>query len=334
MKHEIANFLRKYHLTENKLYRGLSIINNFFFHRELKIKKMSFGSCNPDKTFYVIRRNNMEEGLLSIFFSVGKEIEYAVENGYIPFIDLQNYKTQYLCIDCIRETRNAWEYYFKQPFNDVEINQIYHSKTVILGGRNLKSYIKNGFSDILEKYDYYDKEATNKLYCWIKKYMDVQEYIYDAVEQLWSEKFAGKNVIGVFSRGTDYIAFSPKGHPIQPDKKVVKEEIDKLKEKHKDSFVFVVTEDEEIYSYISSFFQEDLVEIDDIRLSNYKGDDYIAKYFKNNSYKVGYIYLIKLLLLSKCSFLIASMTNGSKFANIMNNNHYEERIILNLGVYK
>lgn len=331
MKHKIANFLRKKQLTDSCIYRMLAKLNALVFHKELQVKKKTYGNRNPEKTFYVIRRNNQEDGLISIFFSIAKEVEYAIEKGYIPFVDLQNYQTQYRRNESVQGTYNAWEYYFKQPFSEYSIQDIYQSKNVILGD------CRKGMGKItecLENYDFHNNILNETLYYWMTQHMKVQDYIYNDMEKIREEKFKGKEIIGVFIRGTDYVAFMPKGHSIQPDKKIIKKEILKLKEKYENAAIFIVTEDENIYSYLSDYFKSDLIQIEDIRFSNYKGDDYIAKYCKNNSYEIGYIYLIKLLLLAKCNYLIASITNGSKFANIMNGNQYEERIIIDLGVYK
>ena len=53
-------------------------IYNIVFYPEMKEKKRSYGSLNPDKTFYVIRpRTDCIEGLMSLFINVLRQISYA-----------------------------------------------------------------------------------------------------------------------------------------------------------------------------------------------------------------------------------------------------------------
>ncbi|MCM1262521.1 MAG: hypothetical protein NC313_07335 [Butyrivibrio sp.] len=298
--------------------------------------KKDYGEKNKEITFYVIRYHSMETGLISIYFSILIEIEYALRHGYVPFIDLQNNTTQYTTGELIQGTRNAWEYFWSQP-SKYSIDEIYSSKNVILSGKNIQADKEKHNGEIYQLYKNYDFnnfDDTHKLYEFIKRNMDVKPYIYERVKSIWKEHFAQGKIIGVFIRGTDYTAFCPKGHPVQPSKEQLYEKVMMLRKKYLESKVFLVTEDEKIYVFLKEKLQGALIEIDDIRFSQYRGDDYIYKYCKGNTYQIGLCYLTKLLLLSKCHYLVASIANGSKFANIMNDNHYEERVILDLGVYK
>ena len=54
-----------------------------------------FGKNFPDKIFYVIRRNPLGSGLLSIFHWVLNHTLYAILNGYIPVVNMADYKTHY-----------------------------------------------------------------------------------------------------------------------------------------------------------------------------------------------------------------------------------------------
>lgn len=336
IKHKIANYLRKKHLTDGILYAILLKCNNLFFHRNMNMRKERYGKLNKEKTFYVIRNNNEEEGLISLFFMVLKEIEYAQSKNYYPFIDFQNYKTQYKKNELINGTYNAWEYYFMQPVQ-YSLDEIYNSQSVVLSGRSKRKAIEKKQGECnraLQSYDFFDDKTNRMLYQFIKKNMDVQPYIQQKVESIWNEIFGDKKVIGVFVRGTDYVAFRPKNHSVQPTKEYVLDEVNKMIGKYPESYVFLVTEDSVIYSFFEEKLQDKMIRIQDFHFKEYSNDDYLYKYAKADSYQIGEIYLIKLLLLSKCHYLVSSIANGSIFTNIMNDNHYEERIVIDLGVYE
>ena len=47
----------------------------------------------------------------------------------------------------------------------------------------------------------------------------------------------------------------------------------------------------------------------------------------------GQNYLVKMILLSKCKYLISSITQGSKFSYALNGGKYKDEYIFNLGLY-
>ena len=50
----------------------------------------------PDKTFYIIRRSGMKLGLFSYFNTHLARMDYAIQNGMIPVVDMQNFRNSYL----------------------------------------------------------------------------------------------------------------------------------------------------------------------------------------------------------------------------------------------
>ena len=100
------------------------------------------------------------EGLLSLIHKQVIYIDYAKKNGYIPFVDWKNYKTQYY-----DGKNNVWNYFFKQP-SDIKEEEVYSSKNVYLSGWTLKDVNPLGlfeseifFNKNLEKMSY---ELLNK----------------------------------------------------------------------------------------------------------------------------------------------------------------------------
>ena len=69
-------------------------------------------------------------------------------------------------------------------------------------------------------------------------------------------------------------------------------------------------------------------------ITNYSGHDYIGCEIESeNKYRFGLDYLVKMICLSECKCLIASLTAGSRFARLLNHNRYTEEYIFNLGRY-
>ena len=98
---------------------------NKYTHRQ---RRYSYGSENPDKTFYVIGVPYTTAGLFAIVKSVFCHICYAYQKGFIPVVDMQNFKSQ-LSYNNNTNT-NAWELYFQQP-GGYNLKDISKSRNII-----------------------------------------------------------------------------------------------------------------------------------------------------------------------------------------------------------
>ncbi|WP_294168586.1 hypothetical protein [uncultured Clostridium sp.] len=321
LKHKIRLFLTKNDYEKSKVYMLLVKLNLLIFNFNEREHKKSFGNNNADKIFYLIRPMSKEEGLLSSFFSVVKLIDYAKKKGYIPYIDMQNYETQYNDEFC--EIKNSWEYYFKQPSN-YTLYEIYCSKNVILSGWKWKERNEKEYCNV-EEYIRLIRDS-------VKDSTDINEYVKKIVAEKKKELFSG-NTLGVFVRGTDYVKFKPRGHYIQPSIEMVFNKIDEYLKKYKIDNIFVVTEDYEIYEKLSDRYKGMVFSSDDTFIKDYDGKDYVWKYTSNNKYIAGLNYLIRVLLLNECGYLITSLASGSIFSLVMNEKNYKDYYIFDLGKY-
>jgi len=68
------------------------------------------GKDHADKVFYVIGFDEGWCGLYAIVMHQLTHIAYALDNGYIPVIDLCNFKNIYLQ-DYLLGKENSWEYF-------------------------------------------------------------------------------------------------------------------------------------------------------------------------------------------------------------------------------
>ena len=291
-------------------------------------KIVSYGKQNADKIFFVIRRNGPTVGLFSFLCTNLGWIKYALENGFIPVIDMQNLPNVYLEDKEIKRV-NAWEYYFRQPCG-YSLKDIKNSKNVILSsGGAPKEYpsmdmYKNGDLDLW--YELYQR--------YIIPLPDIATDIAEGAKKLKDEY--GK-VLGVNIRGTDYTELRPTGHPIQP---TIDEAIDVTREKMKEwecNVIFLATEDEYIAERFVAEFNGKVILPDGVRY-DYRNDH--LKYVTQNGYNRekdrflrGREYLVKIGILSQLDYIVSSFM-GSTYGMMLMNKEHKKEFYWDLGTYE
>lgn len=143
------------------------------------------------------------------------------------------------------------------------------------------------------------------------------------------------NCIGVYVRGTDYVKLRPSGEYVQPNVKQVEQQIEKFIEQYHVS-VFLVTEDGNIYDDLRNKFGEYIKIVSyDSFIYDYDGKDVLSRsnVLEDNKKLRGQKYLVKMILLSRCKYLISSITQGSKFSYALNGGKYVDEYVFDLGLY-
>ena len=309
-----------------------SLVNQYFVPKEKILLlgewqgmhcKKSFGNRNPDKTFYVMSRFfRYRDGLFSSVFSFLEQLDYVDQHGYIPVIDMKYYKNQYLEEDKLK-TENSWEYYFEQLSN-YSLDEIYKSQNVVLG------YDKALYFDDLKRYNLKRYSQLWKKY--IRLNADIKEKIGDAQKALFHP---GERVLGVLYRGTDYNQLKLKNHAIQPEFNELFQFIDQELLNAKYNKIFVSTESETALNHIKKKYGSMVIYTNQKRFFD-TGEKWLSeiKFERNNDrYLRGYEYLETIMILSKCTSLIAGLCCGSVCAKIINNGKYESERLIKKGVY-
>lgn len=274
----------------------------------------------PEDIVYVIRFFK-REGLMSILYKACEQLEYVEMQGYIPYIDMKHFPTIYKC------DGNAWECFFEQPAEKELLNK--KGKKVILAWTSRPP--KTKWYEVYWAEAFCNYKEKNRIFSdYIRIKPEIQKKIDEIGKQLHIE-----NCIGLLVRGTDYAALKPEGHPIQPELSDVMNKLDEFIEKYH-AKCFLVTEDKEIRSKMLTRYGEQIVTIpDDITMDNYQEGKMLGDSIeKNRSIVIGERYLEKIVLLSRCRYLIASRTNGSLMALIMNNEAYEDCWVFDYGMYQ
>lgn len=301
-----------------KLKRQIKRITDIRFKEHVAFPWIDF---KQEKPLYVIRFF-YGEGLLSMLYSACGQAYHASVNGYIPYVDMAHFRTQYYK----GRNNNVWEEFFTQPKEYQNYMSKFSYKKI------LSCFSPPDFEEgnLFTQHDfarYSDKKRIFDIF------FSINEEIRKEVDIL-AEELGISECIGLYARGTDYASLKPTSHNIQPtlDELIKKcsEFIMKYNQK-----VFVVTEDEKIYSSLKDRFGTSIISFpNDIHFdTNNERKPLYRSLHDVDRIDVAKVYLKKILLLSKCKYLIGGKTNGSLWACIFNDEKYEDICLFDKGIY-
>ncbi|MDR3347817.1 MAG: hypothetical protein LBN32_04310 [Helicobacteraceae bacterium] len=297
-------------------------------------RKLSFGALNPDKTFYVIRITSKKVGLFAVFSIVLEHAIKAIERGYIPIVDLQNYKTAYNYDEPINGTMNAWEYYFRQPSN-YTLEEVYKSKNVILC--SLTPIADKAPPHLIEFWTKNENIAPlSEFVCSKLLFNDhVMDFCKAQRKSIIGDK---KNVLCVCARHPEY-GKNICCHPLQPDSYELLKKAQECFEKWNMEYVFISTDYIGHVYIFKEIFKDKLLHID---FNNKKLFD--ASFYGSYSdvketprevstYDVTLNYISEIWIASKCDAIVCAIANGAMAALELNNNQYKHRYIFDFGTW-
>lgn len=308
--------------------QSISFINEPYTRWKWRERKVSYGEENPDKTFFVIRRATCKVGLFSYVMTNMGLVRYAIERGYIPVIDMQFNQNTYLEENQIGK-ENAWEFYFEQPCG-YSLSDIARSKNVILScGMIDENSVFPG------KETAWEEGLCKEWRSVFSSCFTVKEEILQEAKKLYCQIFDADKTVGVLARGTDYVNNRPKNHPVQPDTEVMIQDVKATMEQYDCRWVYLATEDEDIYRQFQAAFGDCLKVTDARRCRNTQNTNIndISYERDQDKYLKGKEYLINIVLLSMCDCLIAGNVGGTLGALLMSDG-FEYQHVYNLGVYE
>ena len=149
------------------------------------------------------------------------------------------------------------------------------------------------------------------------------------------QKLFGENrILGVLARGTDYINLKPRNHPIQPTVSQIIEKTEEVMDKYRCTYIFLATEDQEIFNDVKRYFGDKLLALDMTRyvtLGKQNINDMCSER-NNDKYLKGREYLLSIWLLSQCNCLVAGNVGGTHGALLMSPG-YDYSYVFDLGLY-
>ena len=299
------------------------------------MQHISYGNDFPNIIFYIIGRDNPIAGGWSLINTVMMHLAYAYDHGYVPIVDMQNYRNQYTRQEELGIV-NFWEKYFYQPAG-FSLEDIKKAKNVIINSLRLCPDPKYNTSDGSNVWE--DKEKLAMFRKVFNKYVRFNDYTQSFLDLQVKRVLTDKhNAIGVLCRGTDFLINKPTGHEIQPDPQVVLNDVKEEFSKGSYDAVFLATEDLDILNMFKEEFKDKLLYIDQVRISkkDMRGDKWLAAELKDNkeyqSEDVFLNYFSATYVLTKCKCLFAGRNNGSKGVLYMPS-CYDFVKIYNLGQY-
>ncbi|MCG3774476.1 MAG: hypothetical protein JW395_1299 [Nitrospira sp.] len=298
--------------------------------RDRQVKRR-FGDKNPNLTFYVIRRLPPGAGLFSNVWHVISHVNKVKKDGWIPVVDMERYTTFYNEPVEINGTFNAWEYYFKQP-SPYSLNDAYEGANVVVSGlRPIRPDLDLAFCSEFSG-------DLNGLSEFIRANITLAPGAEERLSKVHCELFGeGRSVLGVFSRGSDYSALRPAGHPRQPESvDLIAKTRELIAAWHPDK-VFVTTEEQRVVDAFRSAFPGMVITTDRFFITDYDGQTLVPQIDskrENGKYLSGLEYLVDIYALSNCHYFLGALTCGSKFALAMNGGRYRDKCILDLGAYE
>jgi len=273
---------------------------------------LSFGNDNPDKIFYVIKRTP-GTGLFSNVVFVLNHLLIAEKFGFIPIIDMENYKTIYSEKKKIFNTNNSWEYYFNNV-SKFKLKEVYSSKKVIITSDKFFNFFE------------YDMES-NIFQGVLNKYLKIKSRFNKIIKKIYKKNF-GKKTLGVHFRGTSYKQSA--GHPFPATPYQMINLVKKIIKNDQITKIFLATEEKKYLEIFKKEFPDKLFYLNSCYRSN-KNDAFKIYPRNNHRYKLGREILIETFLLSKCDSFIYLNSNVSSAAMAFNLNKNQKRYKIDNG---
>jgi hypothetical protein len=289
-----------------------------------------FGKLNNDIEVYIIRRKPPGAGLFSNVNHVLQGLIYAEKKGMNAVVDMKNYSTEYSRIRKFNGSKNAWEYFF-YPVTNVNLADAYKSKNVTLseGDRILKNHIMSG-RNLAYVLDNEFLEKSHKIYT---KHIKLNNYSNSYIEYILKAKeIVPDSTLGVFLRGTDYL-LGPTGHPIQPDiTDVIKDIIGYLESKPIER-IFLSTDDIQLRKKLEDKFGSLVIQsVRSDSESSFSDELHSQFVIPKGAIARNLSYLSEIYILSKLSFNISSLSNGSAIMQVINGQKFTDRKLYYYGV--
>ena len=322
----IIYLLHHYYINTNnfQIMHNHKYINNYTIIEQIKLDY-------DNNKFAILRRTSCPTcGLFSNYIVYLGCIRKCISEGYIPLVDLSSFPNVYNGFNK-SSSNNPWEIFFNQPFN--------HSlKKVLRKAKKIKyfqckSYFYRPYLATL----FLNKILVNYWHNLANIYIPIKyEIIYESnniFKQLFNDN---NNILGVLIRGTDYLARKPRNHPIPPKVETVIKDVKYMDKRYNYNYIFITTEDDIIREKFINKFNKKIkyYKYKHNINYNYKGKSKLAD---NNNIKgnIEYmkIYLINIIILSKCIDIIMARTSGAAGVFIITNGFRNYKVYF-LGNYK
>lgn len=283
----------------------------------------------PDKTFYVIRCDLPECGLFAIYMYVLDHVAYAIDKGYVPVLDIEQYSCLYKEDSLVNGTRNPWNYYFEErmPYNQEKIKKC---KNVIYSAIKFPHYKAIYYYHDKEKNILPGKENLKEL----KRISDVYFPLNNTLKKELDKKSevlrSFKRLLGIHVRGTDMYT-EGKQHPVPTGGTKNFDMIDSLLVKYNLDGIFLCTDTNSTVELFKEYYGGKVITTTAVRQTDdSKGgihkDSTLGGGRELHKYQLGVEVITDMYLLSQCNVLLCGPSNVAFAAMIYNSGEYDDII--------
>jgi len=242
-----------------------------------------------------------EAGIFSNFLTVLAKLKRCEEKDAIPVVfwgqkcrgsakDNPYFEKKY--------GENVWDYYF-EPVSDYKYCDIltgsYKDDAEYMDSPTCFVYRKGG-----------GLRAAARSY--IDKYIKIKDAVQKKTQAYYKANMSGRHVLGVHMRGTDR-HMDAHVDCCSPPARLYVRQIDKYLKIRPEAFIFVATDSEVLLDEIRQRYPQKVIFYDAMRSKN--NVEAVHWTLEGSPYKKGEDALVDCLLLSKCDFLIRSISNLS-----------------------
>lgn len=294
-----------------KIEHLIRFINKFIYAFEaepiIKFKKANTEVVNllvnstyrKRKIIYYIIKRSPGAGLFSNFIYVLNHLKIANSCGYEAVVDMENFQTIYNEKNKIKNTKNAWNYFFDNK-KKINLKKIFKENNFIITTNKFSKEFSHRI----------DNDEFRYLF---NKYFKIKNEFISYSNNFYKKNLKGK-ILAIHLRGTSYKTSA--NHPFPTTIEQSVNLISKIFRKYNYDKIFLCTEDLAYFEAIIKIFKEKVIFLK----NTYKAyeDDAFNVYPRSfHRYKLGRDILIEALLISKCDGFIFTTTNVSEFVRFL-----------------
>lgn len=306
--------------SKRKIYKKIHSLFEtieFLVYREKKKIHKNDKICT-NTIFYIIRFRDPQKCGWSVWERVILyNIAYALHRNWIPIVDMKNFRSIYQKRQDFRKV-NVWDQFYEQPCN-ISLEKAMQSRNYILGNAS-----KKWFNDIRNKQEPWNSQENLRTI--FLKYIRLKKDIAAYIEAEYKNMFKVQPVdqprcLGIVLRGTDYISFH---HMKQPSVAEISEEARYVMKKYNCQYIFIATEDKNIYSQLTTELGSCIVSNKVTRIDYQQGElvgNVLSK--QQHPFAIGLDYLTTLYILAKCRVLIGGLCGATIVAPFRIKDPYE-----------
>lgn len=305
----------KINKNRSDIDKSIKFKSSFLNEKNLTYFVKSFGNKNKKKIFYVIQRLR-GGGMFSNLNFVLHHLLISKKMGFIPIIDMKNFPTKYNEKNKVKNSLNAWDYYF-YPINKYKLDDVYKSHCVIMtDGQTKKNPEFDTFSNLNE--DHF------RIY---KKTIKFKSFLLKEVNSFIKKNFLGEKILGVHFRGSDMK--TQERHPFPATQNQIMNLIDKELKKNKFTKIFLVTEESKYINILSKKYGNKLCFTKAFRSE--KHNIFEQNFRKNHRFNIGRENIVDMLLLSNTKKIICTNSHLPDACRFINKNKKIKFIEINNG---